>query len=59
MYVHVYICMYVYVCMYVYGTGNSIQYSVMTYTEESKKSVDICMCITDSLFHAPETNTAL
>ena len=33
-----------------YSTGNSTQYSVMTYVgNESKKRVDMCVCITDSL----------
>ena len=32
-----------------YSTGNSAQYSVMAYMgKESKKRVDICICITDS-----------
>ena len=40
-----------------YSTGNS---PVMTYMgKESKKSVDICICITDSLCCTPETNTTL
>ena len=40
--------------------GNSTQYSVMTYVGiESKKRVDICICITDSLCCTAETNTTL
>ena len=32
------------------GIGNSTQYSLMTYMgNKSKKKLDICMCITDSL----------
>ena len=43
-----------------YSTRNSIQYSVMTYLEkQSKKSVAICMCLTDSLCCAAETKTTL
>ena len=43
-----------------YSTGNSTQYSVMTYMgKESKNRVDICICMTDSLFCIPETNTTL
>ena len=43
-----------------YSTGNSTQYSVMAYTgKESKKRVDICICITDSLCCTPETNKTL
>ena len=43
-----------------YSTGNSTQYSVMTYMgKESKKRVDICKCITDSLCSTEENNTTL
>ena len=43
-----------------YNTENSTQYSVMTYMGiESKKKVDICICITDSLCCTAETNTTL
>ena len=44
-----------------YSTGNSTQYSVMTYTgKECKKiKVDICICIKDSLSCTPETNATL
>ena len=43
-----------------YNTGNSTQYSVMACMgKESKKRVDICMCLTDSLCCTAETNTAL
>ena len=43
-----------------YSTGNSTQYSVMTYMgKESKKRVDTCICITDSLRCTAETNTTL
>ena len=42
------------------STGNSTQYSVMTHMgKESKKRVDICICITDSLCCTPATNTTL
>ena len=34
-------------------------YSVMAYTEENLKRMDICICITDSLCCAQEMNTAL
>ena len=43
-----------------YSTGKSTQYSVMAYMgKESKKRVDICICITNSLCCTPESNTAL
>ena len=43
-----------------YSTGNSTQYSVMTYMgKESKKEWIICICITDSLCCRAETNTTL
>ena len=43
-----------------YSTGNSTQYSVMTYIRtESKKGVDIGMYITDSLCCIAETSTTL
>ena len=43
-----------------YSTGNSTQYSVMTYIGiEYKKRVDICICITDSLRCTAETNITL
>ena len=43
-----------------YSTGDSTQYSVMTYVrKESKKRVNICMCITDSLCCTPETKKTL
>ena len=43
-----------------YSTGNSTQYSVTACTrKESKKRVDICICITDSLCYTAETNTTL
>ena len=43
-----------------YSTGNSTQYSVMTYMgKESKKGVVICICITDSLYSTLETKTTL
>ena len=43
-----------------YSTGNSTQYSVMTYTEtESKKEWVYVLCITDSLCRTAETNTKL
>ena len=43
-----------------YSTGDSTQYSVMTYVrKESKKRVDICICITGSLCCTPQTNTTL
>ena len=41
-----------------YNTGNSTQRSVMAYMrKESKKTVDVCLCITESLYYTPETNT--
>ena len=41
-----------------YSTGNSTQYSVMAYVgKESKKRVDIRICLTDSLCCIPETKT--
>ena len=43
-----------------YSTGNSTQYSAMTYMrKESKKRVDICICVTDCLCCTEETNTTL
>ena len=43
-----------------YSTGNSTQYSIMAYIgKESKKRVDICICITDSLCCICEINTIL
>ena len=43
-----------------YSTGNSTQYSVMTYMgKASKNRVDICICITDSLCCVAETDTTL
>ena len=32
----------------VYSTGNSTQYSVMTYIGKGSERVNICICITDS-----------
>ena len=43
-----------------YSTGNSTQYFVMAYMGKgSKKRVDICICITDSVCCTLETNTTL
>ena len=43
-----------------YSTGNSTHYSIMTHMgKESKKRIDICVCITDSLCCTAETNTTL
>ena len=43
-----------------YSTGNSTQYSVMTYIRiESKKGVDIGIYITDTLCCIAETSTTL
>ena len=43
-----------------YSTRKSTQYSVMAYMgRESKKRVDICICVTDSLCCTPATNTTL
>ena len=43
-----------------YSTENSTQYSVITYMrKESVKRMNTCVCITDSLFCIPETNTTL
>ena len=41
-----------------YSTRNSIFYNNL-YGERILKSVDICICITDSLCCTPEMNTAL
>ena len=41
-----------------YSTGNSIQYSVITYMgKESEKRMDTCIYITESLCYTPETNS--
>ena len=43
-----------------YSTGNSTHYSVIAYMgKESKKRVDICICITDSLCCTAETNNII
>ena len=43
-----------------YSTENCTQYSVMAYMgKESKKGVDICICIPDSPCCKPETNMKL
>ena len=43
-----------------YSTGNSTQYSIITNMEkESKKKVNACICIIDSLSCTAETNTTL
>ena len=43
-----------------YSTGNSTQYSVITYMrKKSVKRMNMCICITDSLCYIPETNTTL
>ena len=42
-----------------YSTGNSSQYSVMTYRGKESKKVNICICIPDSRCCIAETNTAL
>ena len=43
-----------------YVTGNSTQYSVINFKrKESKKRMNICICITESLCCTPETNTTL
>ena len=39
------------------STGNSTQYSVITYMK--KERMNICICITESLCCTPETNTTL
>ena len=41
------------------STGNSTHHSMMTYTEKEPKGIDTCICMTDSLFCMPETNTTL
>ena len=42
-----------------YSTGNSTQYSVITYMGKEAKKADIYVCTTDSLCCTPETNTRL
>ena len=43
-----------------YSTANSTQYSLMaSIGKEPKKRVDICICVTDSLYCTAETNTTL
>ena len=49
-----------------YSTGNSTQYSLITWMGQESERVDICMCIyicvcgcTEPLCCAPETNTVL
>ena len=43
-----------------YSTGDSTLYSIMAYMgKESKKGVDLCICITDSLCCTHENNTTL
>ena len=39
-----------------YSTGNSIQYSLITYM---RKELNICICITESLCCTPEINITL
>ena len=42
------------------STGNSTQYSVITYMGKgSKKRMDSWICITNSLYCTPESNTTL
>ena len=41
----------------VYCTGNSTQYSVITYMGNESKRVDICLCTTDSLCCTVESGT--
>ena len=63
--VDIYTVLYIYVKQItnkypLYSIGNSTQHAVMAYTgKESKKRVDICICITDSLCYTAETNTTL
>ena len=42
-----------------YSTGNSTQYSVMTYMGTESRKLWICTCITDSICCVSETNTTL
>ena len=42
-----------------YNTGNFTQYFVITYMSKSLKEINICVCITESLYYTPETNTTL
>ena len=42
-----------------HSTGNSTQQSIMTYTEKEPKGIDTFICMTDSLFSMPETNTTM
>ena len=40
-----------------YSTGNSTQYSAITYMGKESEKVYTCVCITESLRCTPETNT--
>ena len=42
-----------------HNTGNSTQYSVISYTRKSLKRMNICICTTKLLYCKPETNTTL
>ena len=43
-----------------YSTGTSTKHSVMAYMgKESKKTLNICICINNSLCCVPEPNTML
>ena len=43
-----------------YNTGKSTQYSVMASMGKNlKRRVDMCICITGSLYYTPEINTTL
>ena len=42
-----------------YSTGNSTQYSVITYMGKESEKERMCICTRDSLFCTPETNTRL
>ena len=42
-----------------YSTRNATQYSVTAYTRKESDTMNMCICLTESLYCAPETNTML
>ena len=42
-----------------YSTGNSAQYSAITYMRKESEKMNICICITESLCCIHETKTTL
>ena len=42
-----------------YNTGNSNQYFVITYKAKESEKIDTYICLIESLYCIPETNTAL